>query len=145
MPHHFTVSPVSSQCLGVYGHIRARFRLRRAPSLRFTSTWRIPLVCQIPPTVLAWSICAMMHGLAILLPESVIVQSPLRLSACAHMHINTRIGMRPGSDARLAAARGLGRYSRWTRYQHVFGSYCRTSAPRGVGSYSDFQVRGKLG
>ena len=50
--------------------------------------------------------CAMMHGLAILLPESVLVQSPLRPSACAHMHIHTR--MRAGSDARLAAARGLG-------------------------------------
>jgi hypothetical protein len=54
----------------------------------------------------------------------------------------TRIGMRASSDARLAAARGLGRYSRWTRYQHVFGSYCRTSATRGVGSDSDFQVWG---
>ena len=32
--------------------------------------------------------CAMMHGLAILLPESILVQSPLRLSACAHMHIH---------------------------------------------------------
>jgi hypothetical protein len=86
--------------------------------------------------------CATMHGLAIVLPESFLVQSPLRLSACAHMHIHTRIGMRAGSDARLAAARGLGRYSRWTRYQHVFGSYCRTSAPRKVGSDSDFQVWG---
>ena len=56
--------------------------------------------------------CAMMHGLAILLPESVLVQSPLPLSACAHTHIHTRIGMRAGSDARLAAARGSGRYSR---------------------------------
>jgi hypothetical protein len=86
--------------------------------------------------------CAMMHGLAILLPESVLVQSPLRLSACAHTHFHTRIGMRAGSDARLAAARGLGRYSRWRRYQHVFGSCCRTSATRGVGSDSDFQVWG---
>ena len=86
--------------------------------------------------------CAMMHGLAISLPESVLVQSPLRLSACAHMHIHTRIGMRASSDARLAAARGLGRYRMWTRYQHVFGSYCRTSATRGVGSDSDFQVWG---
>ena len=48
--------------------------------------------------------CAMMHGLAISLPESTLVQSPLRLSACAHTHIHTRIGMRAGSDARLAAA-----------------------------------------
>jgi hypothetical protein len=58
------------------------------------------------------------------------------------MHIHTRIGMRASSDARLAAARGLGRYSRWTRDQHVFGLYCRTSATRGVGSDSDFQVWG---
>ena len=89
--------------------------------------------------------CAMMHGLVISLPESTLVQSPLRLSACAHTHIHTRIGMRAGSDARLAAARGSGRCSRWTRYQHGCGSYCRTSATRGVGSYSDFQVWGKLG
>ena len=85
----------------------------------------------------------MVHGLAILLPESVLVQSPLWLSACAHMHIHTR--MRAGSDARLAAARGSGRYSRWTRYRHGCGSYCRTSATWGVGSDSDFQVWGKLG
>ena len=84
--------------------------------------------------------CAMMHGLAISLPESALVQSPLRQSACAHMHIHTR--MRAGSDARLAAARGSGRYSRWTRYRHGCGSYCRTSATRGVGSDSDFQVWG---
>ena len=81
--------------------------------------------------------CAMMHGLAISLLESTLVQSPLRLSACAHMHIHTR--MRAGSDARLAAARGSGRYSRWTRYQHGCGSYRRTAAARGVGSDSDFQ------
>ena len=74
--------------------------------------------------------CAMMHGLAILLPESVLVQSPLRLSACAHMHIHTRIGMRASSDARLAAARGLGRYCRWTRYQHV-GGYIVEHPPHG--------------
>ena len=85
----------------------------------------------------------MLHGLAISLLESTLVQSPVRLSACAHMHLHTR--MRAGSDARLAAARGSGRYSRWTRYQHVFGSYCRTSATRGVGSDSDFQVWWKLG
>ncbi len=48
----------------------------------------------------------MLHGLAISLLESTLVQSPLRLSACAHMHIHTR--MRASSDARLAAARGLG-------------------------------------
>ena len=53
------------------------------------------------------------------------------------MHIHTR--MRAGSDARLAAARGSGRYSRWTRYQHGCGSYRRTAAARGVGSDSDFQ------
>ena len=82
--------------------------------------------------------CAMMHGLAISLPESNLLQSALRQSACAHMHIHTR--MRASSDARLAAARGSGRYRMWTRYQHVFGSYCRTSATRGVGSDSDFQV-----
>ena len=82
----------------------------------------------------------MLHGLAISLPESTLVQSALRLSACAHMHIHTR--MRAGSDARLAAARGSGRYSRWTRYRHGCGSYCRTSATRGVGSDSDFQVWG---
>ena len=82
----------------------------------------------------------MLHGLAISLLESTLVQSPLRLSACAHMHIHTR--MRAGSDARLAAARGSGRYSRWTRYRHGCGSYCRTSATRGVGSDSDFQVWG---
>ena len=87
--------------------------------------------------------CAMMHGLVISLPESTLVQSPLRLSACAHTHIHTR--MRASSDARLAAARGSGRCSRWTRYQHGCGSYCRTSATRGVGSDSDFQVCGKLG
>ena len=79
----------------------------------------------------------MLHGLAISLLESTLVQSPLRLSACAHMHIHTR--MRAGSDARLAAARGSGRYSRWTRYQHGCGSYRRTAAARGVGSDSDFQ------
>ena len=84
--------------------------------------------------------CAMMHDLAISLPEITLLQSALRYSACAHMHIHTR--MRASSDARLAAARGLGRYSRWTRYQHVFGSYCRTSATRGVGSDADFQVWG---
>jgi len=67
----------------------------------------------------------MMHGLAMSLPENTLVQSPLRLSAFAHMHIHTR--MRASSDARLAAARGLGRYRMWTRYQHVFESYCRTS------------------
>ena len=50
--------------------------------------------------------CAMMHGLAISLPEITLLQSALRLSACAHMHIHTR--MRASSDARLAAARGLG-------------------------------------
>ena len=50
--------------------------------------------------------CAMMHGLAISLPESNLLQSALRQSACAHMHIHTR--MRASSDARLAAARGLG-------------------------------------
>ena len=75
--------------------------------------------------------CAMMHGLAISLPESTLVQSPLRLSACTHTHVHTRI--RASSDARLAAARGSGRYSRWTRYQHGCGSYCRTSATWGVG------------
>jgi len=83
----------------------------------------------------------MMHGLAISFPENTLVQSPLRLSACANMHIHTR--MRVGSDARLAATRGAGRYSRWTRYQHGCGSYCRTSATRGVGSDSGFQVLGK--
>ena len=85
----------------------------------------------------------MLHGLAISLLESTLVQSPLRLSACAHMHIHTR--MRAGSDARLAAARGSGRYSRWTRYQHGCGTFCRASATRRVGSDSDFQVWGKLG
>ena len=87
--------------------------------------------------------CAMMHGLAISLPESNLLQSALRQSACAHMHIHTR--MRASSDARLAAARGLGRYRRWTQYRHGCGSYCRTSASRGVDSDSDFQVWGKLG
>ena len=70
----------------------------------------------------------MMHGLAISFPENALVQSPLRLSACANMYIHTRL--RVGSDARLAATRGSGRYSRWTRYQHGCGSYCRTSATR---------------
>ena len=85
----------------------------------------------------------MMHGVAKSLPESALVQSPLRLSACAHTQMHTR--MRASSDARLAAARGAGRYSRRTRYQHGCGSYCRTSATRGVGSDSDFQLWGKLG
>ena len=84
--------------------------------------------------------CAMMYGLAISLPESALVQSPLRLSACAHTHMHTR--MRAGSDERLATARGSGHYSRWTRYQHGCGSYCRTFATREVGSDSDFQVWG---
>ena len=83
---------------------------------------------------------AIMYRLAISLLESTLVQSPLRLSACAHMHIRTR--MPASSDARLAAARGSGRYSRWTRYQHGCRSYCRASATRGVGSDSDFQVWG---
>jgi hypothetical protein len=71
-----------------------------------------------------------------------IVQSPLRLSACAHAHMHTRIGMRASSDARLATTRGAGRCSRWTRDQHGCGSYCRTSATREFGSDSDFQVWG---
>ena len=33
--------------------------------------------------------CAMIHGLAISLPESNLLQSALRQSACAHMHIST--------------------------------------------------------
>jgi len=70
--------------------------------------------------------CAMMHGLAISLPESNLLQSALRQSACAHMHIHTR--MRASSDARLAAARGSGHYRRWTQYRHGCGSYCLTSA-----------------
>ena len=46
----------------------------------------------------------MMHGLfAISLPESALVQSPLRLSACAHTHMHTRT--RASSDARLAGSR----------------------------------------
>ncbi len=97
-----------------------------------------------PPIVSVWSIWAMMaimYGRAISLPESTLVQSPLRPSACAHTHMHTRT--RASSDARLAAARGAGRYSRWTRDQHGCGSYCRTSATRGVGS--DFQVWGELG
>jgi len=43
-------------------------------------------------------------SLAISLPESTLVQSPPQMSACAHMHIHIRIGMRASSDARLAAA-----------------------------------------
>ena len=142
-----TVSPVrpSHLDLRIYGHIRAPSQLRRA--LLAFALVRLSTSANLsdPTHSLGMVNFAMMHGLAILLPESVLVQSPLRLSACAHMHIHTRIGMRASSDARLAAARGLGRYSRWTRYQHVFGSYCRTSAARGVGSYSDVHVWGKLG
>jgi len=82
-------------------------------------------------------------SLAISLPESTLVQSPPQMSACAHMHIHIRI--LASSDARLAAARGSGRYSRWTRYQHGCGTFCRASATRRVGSDSDFQVWGKLG
>ena len=89
---------------------------------------------------MAWSICAMMHGVAKLLPESALVQSPLRLRACAHTHIHTR--MRASSDARLAATRGAGRYSRRTRYQHGCASYWLTCATREVGSDSDFQCGG---
>ena len=61
--------------------------------------------------------CAMMHGLAILLPESTLVQSPLRLSACAHMHIHAYLeleceqalthGSRP-PEARAVTAGGHG-------------------------------------
>ena len=82
----------------------------------------------------------MMHGLTISLPESALVQSPLRLSACAHTHMHTRT--RASSDARPAATRGAGRCSRWTRDHLGCGSYCRTSASRGVDSDSDFQVWG---
>ena len=142
-----TISPFrpSRLDLWIYGHIRAPFQLRRRswPSLQFDLANSANL--SDPTHSLGMVNCAMMHGLAISLPESVLVQSPLRLSACAHMHIHTRIGMRAGSDARLAAARGSGRYSRWTRYRHGCGSYCRTSATWGVGSDSDFQVWGKLG
>ncbi len=99
-----TISPFrpSHLDLRICGHIRAPFQLRRTP-LAFTLllTWQTTLVCQIPPTVLASSICAMMHGLAILLPESALVQSPLRLSPCAHTNMHTRIRMR-ASSARLA-------------------------------------------
>ncbi len=82
----------------------------------------------------------MVQGLAISLPKSALVQSPLRQSACAHTHMHTRT--RASSDARLAATRGAGRCSRWTRDHLGCGSYCRTSATRGVGSDSDFQVWG---
>ena len=82
----------------------------------------------------------MMYSLAISLPESSLVQSPLRLSACAHTHVHTRT--RASSDARLAATRGAGRCSRRTRYQHGCGSDCLTRAAREVGSDSDFQVWG---
>ena len=50
---------------------------------------------------------AMMYGRAISLPESALVQSPLRPSACAHTHMHTRT--RASSDARPAATRGAGR------------------------------------
>ena len=82
----------------------------------------------------------MMHGLAISLPESALVQSPLRLSACAHTQMHTR--MRASSDARLAATRGAGRCSVRTRYQHGCRSYWLTRATLEVGSDSDFQVWG---
>jgi hypothetical protein len=82
----------------------------------------------------------MMHGLAISLPESALVQSPLRLSACAYTHMHTQ--MRESSDARLAATRGAGRCSGRTQYQHGCRSYWLTRATREVGSDSDFQVWG---
>ena len=82
----------------------------------------------------------MMHGLAISLPESALVQSPLRLSACAHTQMHTRT--RASSDARLAATRGAGRCSVRTRYQHGCRSYWLTRATLEVGSDSDFQVWG---
>jgi hypothetical protein len=53
------------------------------------------------------SLCAMMYGLAISLLDSTLVQSPLRLSACAHMHIQV-YSNGASSDARLATTRGSG-------------------------------------
>ena len=72
-----------------------------------------PLVCQIPPTASAWSICSMMHGLAISLPESALVQSP-RGSVLAPARICTlergqalTLGSRP-PEARAVTAGGVG-------------------------------------
>jgi hypothetical protein len=88
-----------------------------------------------------------MYGLAISLPKSTLLQNALRQSACAHMHIHTR--MRASSDARaararLAAARGLGRhgYRRWAQYRHGCISLVNGEL---IHLDSDFQVRGKLG
>ena len=140
-----TISPFRPSRLDLrkYGHIRAPFQLRRALLAFALDDLANSANLSDPTHNLGMLNCAMMHGLAISLPESTLVQSPLRLSACPHTHVHTRI--RASSDARLAAARGLGRYRRWTRYQHGCGPYCRLSATRGVGSDSDFQVCGKLG
>jgi hypothetical protein len=93
----------------------------------------------------SWSACEMVHGLAISLPESALVQSPLRLSACAHTHIHTRT--RAGSDARLAAARGSGRYSRCisTAAGHIVerlphGSLVQTRISKCGGSSDDIAL-----
>ena len=77
MPHHFAIWRISSRSSGVQSHLSAHFLAAQdAPSHRFSSTKQIPLVDQIPPTVLARSSCAVMHGLALSLPESGLDQSP---------------------------------------------------------------------
>ncbi len=81
MPHHFATWRISSRSSGVQSHLSAHvLAAQGAPSFRFSSTKQSPLVYQIPSTLLARSSCAMMHGLALSLPESGLDQSPpLRL------------------------------------------------------------------
>ena len=100
--------------MDVYGPIQSPFQLRRMLlAFALSSTWQIPLVGQIPPTALAWSICAMVQGLAISLPESALLQSP-RGSVLAPTRICTlergqalTLGSRP-PEARAVTAGGVG-------------------------------------
>ncbi len=94
-----TVSPFrpSRLDLRLYGHIRAPSQLRRAlvkPSLCFDLANSASLSDPThSPGMVNCAMMAMMYGLAISLPESTLVQSPLRaecLRPHAYPHSNAR-------------------------------------------------------